>query len=35
MRLRKGWIGVLIYALVVICFMATLVGFYLAAMWQH
>jgi hypothetical protein len=34
-KLKRGWIGVLVYALIVVGFMASLVGFYLAAMWQH
>ena len=33
MKLRRGWIGVLLYGAVVLCFIAALTGFYLAAMW--
>jgi hypothetical protein len=32
-KLRRGWVFVLVYALIVLAFLAALTGFYLAAMW--
>lgn len=31
MKLRRGWFGVLVYAAIVVVFIAALAGFYVAA----